>query len=122
MLCAVVASWHLKGARHCGRPKAAGVLCCRHQLSQQESRACTQLVQQRPCSAGGGVTTQFGGPIAAALFVLWLALAFLGWILALAGLSALQNKIYKESNAVGAAPHMGLHPNRWDCIRTASPE
>ena len=60
--------------------------------------------QQLPFCAGGGVTTQFGGPVAAALFVLWLGLAFLGWILALAGLSALQNKIYKESNAVGAAP------------------
>lgn len=71
-----------------------------------EAQSWTQHVQQRPCSAGGGGTTQFGGPIAAALFVLWLALAFFGWILALAGLSALQNKIYKESNALGAAPHV----------------
>ena len=70
-------------------------------ISQQRG---IQHAQQLPCCAGGGMTTQFGGPVAAALFVLWLGLAFLGWILALAGLSALQNKIYKESNAVGAAP------------------
>ena len=70
----------------------------------QSAAGSTQHAQQLPCCAGGGVTTQFGGPVAAALFVLWLGLAFLGWILALAGLSALQNKIYKESNAVGAAP------------------
>ena len=47
------------------------------------------------------MTGQFGGPIAAALFVFWLAFAFFGFILALAGLSALQNYMYKQDNVVG---------------------
>ncbi len=72
------------------------------------------------------MTTQFGGPVAAALFVLWLGLAFLGWILALAGLSALQNKIYKKSNAVGAALHMGLrvkqHLQSYTCTARGIPD
>ncbi len=47
------------------------------------------------------MTGQFGGPIAAALFVFWLAFAFFGFILAIAGLSALQNYIYKQDNVTG---------------------
>ncbi len=33
----------------------------------------------------------------------WLTFAFFGFILALAGLSALQNYIYKDDNVTGAA-------------------
>ena len=32
----------------------------------------------------------------------WLTFAFLGFVLALAGLSALQNYIYKDDNVTGA--------------------
>ena len=51
---------------------------------------------------GGGVTSQFGGPIAAVLTFFWLTFAFFGFILALAGLSALQNYIYKDDRVDGA--------------------
>ena len=54
------------------------------------------------------MTGQFGGPIAAALFVFWLAFAFFGFILALAGLSALQNYIYKQDNVYGRAIQLSL--------------
>lgn len=54
------------------------------------------------------MTGQFGGPIAAALFVFWLAFAFFGFILALAGLSALQDYIYKQDNVYGRAIQLSL--------------
>ncbi len=50
---------------------------------------------------GGGSNTQFGGPIAMVLFFFWLAFSFFGFILALAGASALQNYIYKDDNVDG---------------------
>ena len=58
---------------------------------------------------GGGVTGQFGGPIAAVLTFFWLTLAFFGFILALAGLSAFQNYIYKDDNVNGVTCHRIRH-------------
>ena len=53
-------------------------------------------------SGGGGLTGQFGGPVAAVLTFFWLTFAFFGFVLALAGLSALQHYIYKDDNVNGA--------------------
>ena len=58
---------------------------------------------------GGGLTGQFGGPISAVLTFFWLTFAFFGFVLALAGLSAFQNYIYKDDNVNGVTRTKNCH-------------